>query len=165
MAAVVAETGAGLVLMHMQGTPRTMQQNPVYGDVVQDVKEFFAERIEIAVKAGISTKQIILDPGIGFGKLLGHNLTLLARLRELATFRRPLMVGVSRKSFIGQVLGRSVNDRLFGTAAAVAVAVAQGAALVRVHDVAEMKDVVRMVWAIVSCQPSVIGTPTFPPHQ
>ncbi|GIW53974.1 MAG: hypothetical protein KatS3mg082_0378 [Nitrospiraceae bacterium] len=93
MAAVVAETGAGLVLMHMQGTPRTMQQNPVYGDVVQDVKEFFAERIEIAVKAGISTKQIILDPGIGFGKLLGHNLTLLARLRELATFRRPLMVG------------------------------------------------------------------------
>lgn len=165
MAAVVAETGAGLVLMHMQGTPRTMQQNPVYGDVVQDVKAFFAERIEIAVKAGISTKQIILDPGIGFGKLLGHNLTLLARLREFATFRRPLMVGVSRKSFIGQVLGRSVNERLFGTAAAVAVAVAQGAALVRVHDVAEMKDVVRMVGAIVSCQPSVIGTPTFPPYQ
>jgi dihydropteroate synthase len=148
MAAVVAETGAGLVLMHMQGTPRTMQRNPVYTDVVQDVKAFFAERIEVAVKASISTKQIILDPGIGFGKLLGHNLTLLARLRELTTFRRPLMVGVSRKSFIGQVLGRSVNDRLFGTAAAVAVAVAQGADLVRVHDVAEMKDVVGMVEAV-----------------
>lgn len=164
MAAVVAETGAGLVLMHMQGTPRTMQRNPVYTDVVQDVKEFFAERIEVAVKASISTKQIILDPGIGFGKLLGHNLTLLARLREFSTFRRPLMVGVSRKSFIGQVLGRSVNDRLFGTAAAVAVAVAQGADLVRVHDVAEMKDVVRMVEAIVSRQSSAISKKLITEH-
>ncbi len=149
MAAVVAESGAGLVLMHMQGTPRTMQHNPVYADVVQDVKAFFAERIEVAVKSGIATKQIILDPGIGFGKLLDHNLTLLARLRELSAFRRPLMVGVSRKSFIGQVLDRPVDGRLFGTAAAVAVAVAHGADLVRVHDVAEMKDVVRMVKAIV----------------
>ncbi len=163
MAAVVAESGAGLVLMHMRGTPRTMQCNPVYADVVQDVKGFFAERLEAAVQAGISTEQIILDPGIGFGKLLDHNLTLLARLRELTAFGRPVMVGVSRKSFIGQVLDRPVEGRLFGTAAAVAVAVAHGAALVRVHDVAEMKDVVRIVRAIVAQQSAADSYPETSP--
>jgi dihydropteroate synthase len=148
MAAVVAAVGAGLVLMHRQGTPKTMQRAPRYGDVVAEVREFLRERVQAAAEAGIAADHILLDPGIGFGKNLSHNLTLLARLDELRPLGRPILVGVSRKSFIGEIIGRRTGDRLMGTAAAVAVAVLRGAGMVRVHDVKMMKDVVRMVDAI-----------------
>jgi dihydropteroate synthase len=148
MARVVSESGAAVVLMHMQGVPRTMQRAPRYGDIVEEVHTFLADRVQAAEAAGISRTQIILDPGIGFGKLLEHNLTLLARLKMLSDLDRPLLVGISRKGFIGQILHRSVEDRLFGTAAAIALAVRQGAGILRVHDVAAMCDVVRTAAAI-----------------
>ena len=148
MAHVVAESGAGLVLMHMQGVPKTMQRAPRYDDVVKEVQDFLARRVEAACEAGISRKRIILDPGIGFGKLLEHNLTLLAQLRMLTELGRPLLIGLSRKGFIGQILGQSVQERLFGTAAAAAMAIQQGAAMLRVHDVGAMRDVIRTVTAI-----------------
>ena len=145
---LVAESGAGLVLMHMQGTPRTMQQAPRYGSVVEEVREFLRERMQAALQAGISADQILLDPGIGFGKNLQHNLVLLDRLDALQSLGRPILVGVSRKAFIGEVLGRRTGDRLLGTAAAVAAAVLRGAKVVRVHDVKAMRDVVRVIDAI-----------------
>ncbi len=148
MGEVIAEAGAGLVLMHMQGRPGTMQQAPRYENVVQDVRRFFIERMEAACSAGIDQEQILLDPGIGFGKNLSHNLTLLAELDQLVALGRPVLVGVSRKAFIEQVLGRPVGERMMGTAAAVAVAVLQGARVLRVHDVGPMRDVVKMVTAI-----------------
>ncbi len=154
MAAEVAGAGAGLVLMHRQGTPKTMQQAPRYGDVVAEVREFLRERMQVAGRAGIAADHILLDPGIGFGKNLSHNLALLARLDELRPLGRPILVGVSRKSFIGEALDRKAGDRLMGTAAAVAVAVLRGAGMVRVHDVRAMKDVVRMVDAIAACNTS-----------
>jgi dihydropteroate synthase len=148
MAQVVAESGAAVVLMHMQGTPKTMQRAPRYADVVAEVRDFLDDRLHAATAAGISRKRILLDPGIGFGKLLEHNLTLLAHLDILARLGRPLLVGVSRKGFLGQILGQPVGERLFGTAAAVAMAIQQGATLLRVHDVAAMRDVVKIVTAI-----------------
>jgi dihydropteroate synthase len=154
MASVVAKAGAGLVLMHRQGTPKTMQQAPRYGDVVADVREFLRERMQAAGRAGIAADHILLDPGIGFGKNLSHNLALLSRLDELHPLGRPILVGVSRKSFIGEIIGRRTGDRLMGAAAAVAVAVLRGAGLIRVHDVRAMKDVVRMVDAIAACETS-----------
>lgn len=148
MAQVVAEVGAGFVMVHMQGTPQTMQQAPTYTDVVEEIRVFFVERIAAAERAGIARTRIMLDPGIGFGKLKQHNLTLLANLGAFTTLGCPVLVGVSRKSFISQVLERSVDDRAFGTAAAVAMAIERGASVVRVHDVAEMRDVVKIVDAI-----------------
>jgi dihydropteroate synthase len=148
MGRLIARTGAGLVLMHMQGTPATMQRKPGYADVVGDIRRFFSERLRAARDEGIAAEQIILDPGIGFGKNLHHNLAILANLEAFEDFGRPLLVGVSRKAFIGQVLGRAVEDRLPGTAAVIALAVLHGAHLVRVHDVRAMKDVVRMVEAV-----------------
>lgn len=144
MAKVVAETGAGIVLMHMQGTPRTMQDTPHYGDVVEEVSEFFEERIAFAAQRGIAQRQILLDPGIGFGKLPVHNLTLLAQLQQFTEFGVPVLVGVSRKAFLGGIVGRPVEDRLLATAAAVAIAVERGASMLRVHDVQAMKDVVKV---------------------
>ena len=148
MTRVVAEAGAGLVLMHMQGTPQTMQRAPHYGSVVDDVRDFLRARMQAAMQAGIAADQILLDPGIGFGKNLEHNLMLLAGLDAFQSLGRPVLVGVSRKAFIGEVLGRRTDDRLMGTAAAVAVAVLRGAMVVRVHDVKAMQDVVRMIHAI-----------------
>jgi dihydropteroate synthase len=148
MAEVVAVTGAGVVLMHMQGIPRTMQVAPAYDDVVGEVAEFFRERIRFCRERGIGEDQIMLDPGIGFGKLLLHNLTLLGQLETFVPFGRPILVGVSMKSFIGQVLGRPVEERSWGTAAAIALAVSQGARILRVHDVVAMKEVVAMAAAI-----------------
>lgn len=148
MLRVVAEAGAGLVLMHMQGTPQTMQQAPRYRSVVDEVRSFLRARLRAAVRAGVTAEQILLDPGIGFGKNLEHNLVLLARLDALCSLGRPLLVGVSRKAFIGEVLGRRLDDRLMGTAAAVAAAVFRGAKAVRVHDVRAMRDIVRMIHAI-----------------
>lgn len=148
MVDVVVRARAGIVLMHMQGTPRTMQQAPHYDDVVEEVSAFFEERIRFATAHGIVRRQIILDPGIGFGKLLTHNLALLAQLRRFLQFECPLLVGVSQKGFLGQLLDRPVQERQWGTAAAVAMAVDRGAGILRVHDVRAMKDVVRVTAAI-----------------
>jgi len=148
MVDVVARTGAGIVLMHMHGTPRTMQQAPHYDDVVGEISEFFEERIRFAVAHGIVRRQIILDPGIGFGKLLVHNLTLLAQLHSFEQFECPLLVGVSQKAFLGQLVDRPVQERQWATAAAVAMAVDRGAGILRVHDVKIMKDVVQVAAAI-----------------
>jgi dihydropteroate synthase len=146
--ALCAERSAGLVLMHMQGDPRTMQENPVYDDVVDDVKAFLAERVEAAVDAGVDEERIWLDPGIGFGKTLEHNLELLRRLGELRELGRPLVVGASRKSFIGKIDGSPVGDRLGGSIASSVLAAAEGAEILRVHDVAETVQAMRMASAI-----------------
>jgi dihydropteroate synthase len=157
MGEVVACYEAALVLMHMQGTPKDMQRVPQYANVVEEVRVFFQERMKAAVDAGISPDRILLDPGIGFGKNLNHNLTLIAQLKTLTTLDRPILVGLSRKGFIGRVLDRPVDERLMGTAAAIAVAVINGARVIRVHDVNHMRDVVTMVEAIMSCRQSVIS--------
>jgi dihydropteroate synthase len=148
MAEVVARSGAGLVLMHRQGTPRTMQEAPTYGDVVAEVARFLAERMQAAEEAGIAKSHIVLDPGIGFGKLLIHNVSLLDQLSTLARLNRPLLIGLSRKAFIGHLTDRPVDQREWGTAAAVALAVDRGAQILRVHDVGMMKDVVKVAAAV-----------------
>ena len=139
MASVVAEFGAGLVLMHMLGTPKTMQQAPHYEDVVREVRDFLAERALYAQSQGIPREAIAVDPGIGFGKTVEHNLELLRRLPELVELGFPVLVGPSRKSFIGAILGLGVEERLEGTLAACAVAVVRGADILRVHDVREVR--------------------------
>jgi dihydropteroate synthase len=147
---VVRESDAGMVLMHMKGEPKTMQESPRYDDVVAEVKEFLRERIEAAGLAGVDTDRLAVDPGIGFGKDLDHNLTILARVRDLLDLGRPLVVGPSRKRFIGALLDDApVEARFEGTAAAVAWLVASGAHIVRIHDVWEISRVVRVVDAIV----------------
>ena len=149
MLALCAAADVPIVLMHMQGTPATMQARPRYADVVAEVAAFLAERAAAARAAGVAADAIVLDPGIGFGKTGEHNLFLLRRLDLLGKLGYPLMVGVSRKGFIGEVLGgRATGERLFGTAAATALAVAGGARLVRVHDVGPIRDVVRMTEAV-----------------
>jgi dihydropteroate synthase len=139
----------------MKGTPRTMQQAPRYEDVVGEISSFFEERIRFAMAQGIVRRQIILDPGIGFGKLLVHNLTLLAQLQHFMQFECPLLVGVSRKAFLSQIVDRPVQERLWATAAAVAMAVDRGAGIIRVHDVGAMKEVAQ-VTAAISRQTSVL---------
>lgn len=148
MAALCAERGCGVVLMHMLGTPRTMQDDPRYGDVVAEVKAFLAERLEAAVAAGIPEEGIWLDPGIGFGKTLAHNTELLRRLGELRELGRPLVVGTSRKSFIGRLDGSSASERLGGTIASSVLAAANGAEVLRVHDVAEMRQALAVAAAV-----------------
>ncbi len=149
MAPLVAERGAGLILMHMAGEPRTMQENPEYGDVVAEVREFLAARLAAAVAAGIDESAIWLDPGIGFGKTDAHNFELLRGLGELATLGRPLVVGTSRKSFIGRTDGGSpADDRLGGTIATSVLAAAAGADVLRVHDVREMDQALRVAGAV-----------------
>jgi dihydropteroate synthase len=138
LAALCAARDCELVLMHMQGTPRTMQENPTYDDVVEDIKAFLSERIETAVSAGIAEERIWIDPGIGFGKTVEHNLELVRRLGELHELGRPILVGTSRKSFIGRITSREVGDRLGGTIASNVLALAAGADMVRVHDVVEV---------------------------
>jgi dihydropteroate synthase len=145
---VAREAGAGLVLMHMLGDPKTMQEAPHYEDVVAEVKEYLRERIEAAEFAGLDPRALCVDPGIGFGKNLEHNLALLQHLEELADLGRPLLVGPSRKRFIGAILDLPEGERVEGTAGAVAWAVAHGAHVVRVHDVKQIVRVVRVVDAI-----------------
>jgi dihydropteroate synthase len=140
LAALCAERGCDVVLMHMLGTPRTMQDDPRYDDVVDAVKAFLAERIEVAVGAGVDEERIWVDPGIGFGKTIEHNLELIRRLGELRELGRPIVFGASRKCFIGTVTGREVDDRLGGTIAANVLALRAGADVLRVHDVAEARD-------------------------
>jgi dihydropteroate synthase len=148
MAALCAERGAGVVLMHMLGDPRTMQDDPRYDNVVAEVKAFLAERIEAATAAGIDEERIWLDPGIGFGKTAAHNMELLRRLGELRELGRPLVVGTSRKSFIGRIDGSAADERLGGTIASSVLAAAEGAEVLRVHDVAEMSQALAVATAI-----------------
>ena len=155
MAKVVAEAEVPVCLMHSRGTPRTMQRRPVYSDLMGEVMAELTASLAIASNAGILHEKIILDPGLGFGKTAAHNLEIVASLRELKVFGRPILVGPSRKSVIGQVLGLPVEARLEGTAALVAAAVMNGANLVRVHDVKEMVRVARMTDAIKLRQGSV----------
>ena len=148
MGTVVANAQVGVVLMHMQGNPETMQYPCYYDNIVEDVKKFLQDRIEVAESYGISREHILIDPGIGFAKDINHNLSLLQGLASLKSLGQPVLVGVSNKSFIGTVLNRPVAERRMGTAAAVATAVLHGAHVVRVHDVEQMHDVVTMVMAI-----------------
>ncbi|MFI5378106.1 MAG: dihydropteroate synthase [Tepidisphaerales bacterium] len=146
---LVAQRQAALVLMHMRGDPATMQTNPMYSDVVGEITRFLRERIDAARQAGVARHRIVIDPGIGFGKSVEHNLEILRRLKEFTAVGHPLLVGASRKGFIGRVTGETEpSRRLMGTAASVAWSVASGADIVRVHDVSEMARVVRMVDAI-----------------
>ena len=148
----VRESGCGLCLMHMQGEPGTMQQAPDYGDVVSEVGQFLRERADALIAAGVSHERIVVDPGIGFGKTLRHNLLLLEAMDELAAAGQPVLVGVSRKSMIGALTGRPADRRLAGSLAAMLTAVARGAAIVRVHDVAESLDALRVWQAIDEAQ-------------
>ncbi len=144
MGKIAAETGAGYVLMHMQGTPQTMQQNPTYTDVVAEVNKFFEERLSRLAAVGVSPEQIILDVGIGFGKSAEDNLQLLAGLGGFSNLRRPLLVGVSRKSFMGQLLGMKVAERLPASLACECWAIQTGAQIIRTHDVAATRQAIRM---------------------
>ncbi|HTP04589.1 MAG TPA: dihydropteroate synthase [Nitrospirota bacterium] len=153
MATVAADYGAAVVIMHIKGTPRDMQQNPVYDDVVVDVMSYLEDGIAIAVKAGVDREKILIDPGIGFGKTLEHNLTLLNRLDEFRSLGRPIVLGTSRKKFIGTILGIPVPEqRVDGTAPTLALGIERGANVVRVHDVARMAQVVRMADAVLRSQ-------------
>ncbi|WP_440802072.1 dihydropteroate synthase [Pseudomonas syringae] len=143
-----SSTGLPVCLMHMLGEPGTMQNDPHYDDLVGEVCAFLAERMKQCVAAGIGQQQIILDPGFGFAKTLEHNLSLFKHMQALHALGRPLLVGVSRKSMIGAVLGRPVDQRLSGGLALAALAMAKGARILRVHDVAETADVVRMITAV-----------------
>jgi dihydropteroate synthase len=148
MATLCAERGATVVLMHMLGEPRTMQDDPHYEDVVAEVEAFLAERLEAAVAAGIAEERIWLDPGIGFGKTAAHNMELLRRLAELRELGRPLVIGASRKSFIGRLDGSGAGERLGGTIASSVLAAVEGAAVLRVHDVAEVRQALTVATAI-----------------
>ncbi len=150
LAGVVADAGCYVCLMHMQGEPRTMQENPVYDDVVSDVKRFLTERLEFAVRAGVREQLVCLDPGIGFGKTVEHNMELLRRLDELAAIGRPVLVGVSRKSSLGRLLG-DPEARTGTTAASVGAAVAaygRGATILRAHDVREHVEALTVASAV-----------------
>ncbi|HBT46263.1 MAG TPA: dihydropteroate synthase [Peptococcaceae bacterium] len=149
MARVVARFGCPVVVMHIKGTPKNMQDNPTYEDVIGEVKDYLRRGVEMAVAAGLAREKVIVDPGIGFGKNLEHNLEILRRLEEFKDLGQPLLVGTSRKSFIGRILDLEPRERVWGTAATVALSIARGADIVRVHDVREMKQVVRVTDAIV----------------
>ncbi|RJR42360.1 MAG: dihydropteroate synthase [Desulfobacteraceae bacterium] len=148
MAPLAAETGVPVILMHMKGIPRTMQENPVYEDVVSEIMEFLKSAEEKAVRSGVSRDLIILDPGIGFGKSFDHNLTIIRELRRFSVLKRPLLLGPSRKAFLGHILGNPALDRDNGTMATVAVAVLNGAHIVRVHNVKSAVETVKVADAI-----------------
>lgn len=150
MATLLAETGVSYVMMHSQGTPQTMQIAPSYKDVAVDVEEFFKVRLQELVKMGVKCEQVILDPGIGFGKSMEHNLELLAAMHRFSEFKRPLLIGVSRKSFIGNVLGVAVEDRLSGALACACWGIHEGVQIVRAHDVSETVQVLRMTEALMA---------------
>jgi len=154
----VRDSGCALCLMHMQGEPATMQQAPVYQEVVSEVEAFLRQRVEVLLEAGIARERIVVDPGIGFGKTLRHNLLLIEALDELAACGQPTLVGVSRKSMIGQLTGRDADRRLAGSLAAMLAAVARGVAIVRVHDVAESRDALRVWKAIEEAGEAIDGT-------
>jgi len=150
LAGLCAERGCELVLMHMLGDPRTMQDDPCYDDVVDDVKAFLAERVEFATAEGVAEERIWVDPGIGFGKTVEHNLELIRRLGELRELGHPIVFGSSRKSFIGKLTGAPVDQRLGGTIASNVIACANGAAILRVHDVGPHREALTVAEAILS---------------
>lgn len=141
---LAAETGAGLVLMHMQGRPQTMQDNPRYDDVFADVMAYLSTRAELAQQRGVSPQSIAVDPGIGFGKTFDHNWTLLSQLKQFAHLPYPVLVGISRKRFLGELCGREVDERMPASLAAAVMARSHGAAIIRVHDVKETCDALRV---------------------
>ncbi|HEX7116318.1 MAG TPA: dihydropteroate synthase [Steroidobacter sp.] len=143
-----ARSGAGICLMHMQGEPRTMQVDPRYDDVVREVKEFLHERVQACIASGIARERLLVDPGIGFGKRLEHNLALLAHLPALLELGVPVLIGVSRKSMFGALLGRAVNERLAGGVAVATACVLAGASIVRAHDVPETLDAIKVAVAL-----------------
>ena len=145
---VAARSRAGVVLMHMQGEPRTMQDSPRYGDVVAEVLQFLQQQRDACVAAGIAVESIAVDPGFGFGKQLLHNLALLRELPRFAALEAPLLVGVSRKNVIGKILGKGVNDRLYGGLGLAALAVIHGARIIRTHDVEATRDAIGTVTAV-----------------
>jgi dihydropteroate synthase len=147
MAAVVAEAGVDVCLMHMKGEPRTMQEDPRYDDVVSEVKAFLEERLAFAAGEGVRVDRVWLDPGIGFGKTVEHNLELLRRLDEIVAIGRPVLIGPSRKRFLGALTGREESDRLAGGLSAVVMAFERGATMFRVHDVRETRDALSVAGA------------------
>lgn len=148
MAPFAAEAGVPVILMHMKGSPRTMQQNPVYEDLLSEIMEFLGEAAERAVRAGVSRDLIILDPGIGFGKTFDHNLVIIRELHRFRALKRPLLLGTSRKAFLGRILGNPAYDRDNGTMATVAAAALNGAHIIRVHNVKLAVETVRVADAI-----------------
>ena len=147
---IAAEFRAGYICMHAQGTPQTMQKNPVYADVVREVGDFFGERLEKLNACGVAADQVVLDVGIGFGKTTEQNLQLLANLRSFTTMARPLLIGVSRKSFIGKLLGADMGERMPGSLACACLAIASGVQIIRTHDVAETVQAARMTEAVLA---------------
>jgi dihydropteroate synthase len=145
---IVAKSNAGVCLMHMQGTSQTMQQNPQYEDVVNDVKAFLAARLQASIDAGVAKNRILLDPGFGFGKTREHNIRLLQNLENFADLGQPLLVGLSRKSVLGQVTGNDVDARLYASIAASVLSAMKGAKILRVHDVKATVDALKVVAAI-----------------
>jgi dihydropteroate synthase len=150
MASVIAPSGAGVILMHMKGTPRTMQKSPHYADLLGEVRAFLRERVLEAGEAGIASDRVVIDPGIGFGKTAAHNLALINRLADLEAIGRPICVGLSRKAFIGRILGLPPEERLEGTIAAAVLAVSHGARILRVHDVGAVAKAIRVAVAVLS---------------
>jgi len=148
MVEVVRETGVHTVVMHMQGSPRTMQENPAYGDVVREIRCFLRDRTDWAVAAGIKREQLIIDPGIGFGKTVSHNLSILKHLAEFRSLGYPLLIGHSRKAFLGKILGLSTDERDLATAVLSAHCAAHGVAILRVHDVAKTRQATRLMDAL-----------------
>ena len=148
MAAVVAEMEAGVILMHIQGTPRTMQLAPHYDDVVDEIRQWLQARVQLAEASGIASERIIADPGIGFGKTTAHNLEILKRLDAFRELGKPMLIGTSRKAFIGTVLDLPLDERIEGTVATVCWAIAHGADIVRVHDVKAVSRAARMTDAL-----------------
>ncbi len=153
MASVVARSGAAVILMHMQGTPLTMQLDPRYDDLLGEIRSFLSDRIRWAEAAGISKEKIVVDPGVGFGKTCEHNLALLKRLEVLRDLDRPICVGLSRKAFIGRILDLPPGERIEGTIAAAVHSVACGAHILRVHDVREVSRAVQVAEAILGAEP------------
>jgi dihydropteroate synthase len=147
---VVAESGAGYVAMHMQGTPQTMQMKPVYRDVVAEVREFFVDRLRRLNECGVAAEQMALDPGIGFGKTVEHNLQLLAGLESFTSLGRPVLLGISRKSFLGKVYGDAKAERLPGALACTALARSAGVQMFRAHDVAATVQALRATEAVLA---------------
>ncbi|WP_114327390.1 dihydropteroate synthase [Candidatus Colwellia aromaticivorans] len=149
---VVAQSNIAVCLMHMQGMPRSMQENPQYKDIIDDILEFFKQRINCCERSGINKERLVLDPGFGFGKTVAHNYEVLAKFTEFKALGLPLLAGISRKSMIGNLLNRDVNERLAGSLAAAIVAIQQGANIIRVHDVQESVDAIKILKAVAKYQ-------------
>jgi dihydropteroate synthase len=149
---VVAQSDIAVCLMHMQGMPRTMQDNPQYNDIIDDILEFFTQRINHCKQSGINKERLVLDPGFGFGKTVDHNYEVLAKFAQFKTLGLPVLAGISRKSMIGNLLNRDVDERLAGSLAAAIVAIQQGANIVRVHDVQESVDALNILKAVAQYQ-------------